>query len=37
MSEIRIVIKNLKMDGSVMISKPDKGNGCVVSDKTLYK
>ena len=35
-SEIRKVIGNLKKDDSVIISKPDKGNGCVILDKTDY-
>ena len=33
---MRKAIDNLKKDDSVTISKPDKGNGCVVLDKTDY-
>lgn len=35
-SEISNVIRNLKKDDSVVISKPEKGNGFVVFDKTDY-
>ena len=33
---MRKVIGNLKKDDWVKISKPDKGNGCVVLNKTGY-
>ena len=35
-SKMRKVIGNLKKDDWVKISKPDKGNGCVVLNKTGY-
>ena len=36
MSEIRQVVKNLKNDENIIISKPDKGNGCVILNKCDY-
>ena len=34
-SEIRKIIKNLKNDEYIIISKLDKGNGCVILEKNL--
>ena len=36
LSEIREVIKNFKTDKNLIISKPDKGNGCVILNKCDY-
>ena len=35
-SEIRKVIKELKNDNNLIITKPDKGNGCVLINKSDY-
>ena len=35
-SEIRKVIKDLKNDNNLIITKPDKGNGCVLLNKSDY-
>ena len=35
-SEIKIIIKNLKTDNGLVITKPDKGNGCVIMNKQDY-
>ena len=34
--KIRHIIKNLKTEESLIISKPDKGNGCVILNKSDY-
>ena len=33
-SEIKKVIKKLKIDENIIISKPDKGNNCVILNKS---
>ena len=35
-SKIRNIIKELKKDDKLLISKPDKGNGCVLLNKSDY-
>ena len=35
-SEIRSIVKSLKNDNNLIITKPDKGNGCVLMNKTDY-
>ena len=35
-SEIRKIIRNLKNDENIIISKPDKGSGCVILNKSDY-
>ena len=36
LSEIRKVVQDLKNDSSLIISKPDKGNGCVIMNRSDY-
>ena len=35
-SEVINVIRNLKKDDTVIISRTDKGNGCVILDKSYF-
>ena len=34
--EIRKIIRELKNDSNIIITKPDKENGCVISKKSDY-